>query len=86
VYEEFNRLIRSEGAGKAKFERNVVVERAVAKNIRQHDVEVAITIMLLTEQLTEKITFLPVPMKESINASSRAIAKHAWRHHAPPAS
>jgi hypothetical protein len=53
VFEEFNRTVRSEGAAKAKLEREVIVERAAQRNINRHDVEVAISILLLTKQLTE---------------------------------
>jgi hypothetical protein len=61
MYEEFNRLIRSEGAALALLERGVLVERAVAADITRHDIEVAITISLMTEQLVEKKGFLTRP-------------------------
>jgi hypothetical protein len=60
VYEEFNRLVRSQGGAGAKLERRVLVERA-STNISRHDVEVAITILLLTEQLVEKDKLLSRP-------------------------
>lgn len=54
VFDELNLLTRSEGAGKAMIERNVLVERAAAKAVPRHDVEVAITWLVLAKQLIEK--------------------------------
>jgi hypothetical protein len=54
IYEEFNRLIKSLGGAQARLERRVLVERALSKGIKSIDIEAAITISLLTEQLAEK--------------------------------
>ena len=54
VVAELNALTRSEGAAKAVIQRNVLVERAVAKGIPRHDIQVAITWQLMSDQLVEK--------------------------------
>jgi hypothetical protein len=54
VYSQLNDLVRSVGAASALIERDVVVERAVARNLPRLDVEAAITISILTGQITEK--------------------------------
>jgi hypothetical protein len=54
VFEELNRLLRSEGEARAQIERSVLVERAAAKNIPRHNMEIAITWLVIAEQLTEK--------------------------------
>jgi hypothetical protein len=61
VYEEFNKVIKSEGAAHAKLERSVIVERAASQGIDRHDVQVSITILLLTKQLEEKNKLLSRP-------------------------
>lgn len=54
VFNQMNAIIRSEGAQNAKIERRVIVERAAIIGLPRHDVEAAITIMLLQEILREK--------------------------------
>jgi hypothetical protein len=54
VVSELNALTRSEGAGRALIERNVLVERAVAKGIPPNDIQVAITWQVMSNQLAEK--------------------------------
>lgn len=77
VYNEFNKLIKSQGGGKAKLERDVLVERAIEGSIDRHGVEVAITILLMTGQLEEKNKLLfrpnggiyePLPSEQNRNA------------------
>jgi hypothetical protein len=54
IHSELNASVRAEGARNAKLERSLIVERAVAQGIPQNDIEVAITILVLSGQLTEK--------------------------------
>jgi hypothetical protein len=54
VVSELNANIRTEGVSKAQLERSLIVERAVAKDIPRQDIEVAITILVMSGQLTEK--------------------------------
>jgi hypothetical protein len=55
VFDELNLLLRSEGEARAQIERNVLVERAVAaKGISRHNIEVAITWLVMGKQLAEK--------------------------------
>jgi hypothetical protein len=51
---EFRSLARSLGAARALIERRTLVERAVAQNIPENDIEVAVTILILAERLVEK--------------------------------
>jgi hypothetical protein len=84
IYDEFNRLIKSLGGAQAKLERRVLVERAIAKGIRPNDIEAAITISLLTEQLVEKNGVLvrphggvyePLPSQQAQKARSGRMRK-----------
>jgi hypothetical protein len=61
VVSELNASVRADGIKKAQLGRDVIVERAVAQHIPQHDVEVAITILLISGQLTENAGFLRFP-------------------------
>jgi hypothetical protein len=54
VFLEFNACMRANGVRNAQLERNLIVERAVAKDIPRHDIEGAITMLLMSGQLTEK--------------------------------
>jgi hypothetical protein len=54
VVGELNALARAEGAAKARLQRSVLVERAIAKGISRHDVELAITYQVMANALTEK--------------------------------
>jgi hypothetical protein len=54
VFSELNELVREIGQQNAQLDRKIIVERAAAKSISRHDVEVAITLMVLSEQLNEK--------------------------------
>ena len=54
VASEMNACIRAMGGGAARIQRDVLVERGVAKNIPRLDVEAAITIMIVGEQLVVK--------------------------------
>jgi hypothetical protein len=54
VFLEFNACMRANGVRNAQLERNLIVERAVAKDIPRHDIEVAITMLLMSGQLIEK--------------------------------
>jgi hypothetical protein len=61
VVAELNALARAEGAARALLQRSVMVERAVAKGIPRHDVEVAITYQVMANMLTEKDGILRFP-------------------------
>lgn len=65
VMSQFNHLAREYGAAKARLERSVVVERAATQNIPRHDVQVAITLMVLSEQLIEEAGILRFNRPES---------------------
>jgi hypothetical protein len=54
VVSQLNERVRADGMASARLERQLVVERAAAKNISRHDVEVAITYQILAETLVEK--------------------------------
>jgi hypothetical protein len=61
VIEELNVLARAEGAAQALLQRSVMVERAVAKGLQRHDVEVAITYQVMANMLTEQDGVLRFP-------------------------
>lgn len=54
VVGQLNELVREVGSGKARLDRSVMLDRAQAQSIRRHDVEVAITLMVLSKQLVEE--------------------------------
>jgi hypothetical protein len=54
VVSELNARVRSDGVRNAQLERALVVERAVAKDIPRHDIEVAITYQVMANILSEK--------------------------------
>jgi hypothetical protein len=54
VYSQMNALIKAEGKQNARIDRSVLVDRAVAANIPRVDMEAAITISVMCEQLVEK--------------------------------
>ena len=54
VISELNALARAAGAASALMQRSVMVERAVAKGIPRHDVEVAITYQVMADILVER--------------------------------
>jgi hypothetical protein len=58
VFDELNLRLRSEGEARAEIERSVLVERAVAKRIQRHNIEVAITWLVMAKQLVEKDNML----------------------------
>jgi len=53
VISELNARVRSDGAKHAQLDRSVVVERALAKALRRHDIEAAITYQVMSGVLTE---------------------------------
>jgi hypothetical protein len=84
VASQFNELIRAEGAARARVERSVLVERAVAGGIGRQDVEAALSIMLFTGQLIEKNSLLmrphggsnsPLPSEQQRSAHGSPIAR-----------
>jgi len=54
VIYQLSASVRAEGLDKARLERDLIVERAAAEGIPHHDVEVAITILVMSGQLTRK--------------------------------
>jgi hypothetical protein len=54
VISELQMEVRSKGALHAQLDRNVIVDRAVAAGLSEHDAEVAITVMRMSSHLTEK--------------------------------
>lgn len=54
VVSQLNELAREVGSGRAQLDRSIVIERAVATGLPRHDVEVAITLMVLSGQLLEE--------------------------------
>jgi hypothetical protein len=54
VFDELNLQLRSEGEARAAIERSVLVERGVAKGLSRHDMEVAVTVLVMSNQLAEK--------------------------------
>jgi hypothetical protein len=61
VIAELNALAKAEGAARALLQRSVMVERAVAKGISRHDVQVAITYEVMAGILAEKDGVLRFP-------------------------
>ena len=53
VFSEFNQALRELGAGGAKLERSVLVQRAVDSGLSRNDVEVAITMLIMAEHLVK---------------------------------
>jgi hypothetical protein len=54
VVSALNARVRADGEMKAQIERSLVVENAVARGIPQNEIEAAITIQIMTSELTEK--------------------------------
>jgi len=75
VVAELNALARSEGAANTLLQRSVIVERAVAKGIPRHDIEVAITYQVMADMLTEKDGVLRFPH----NSGARALPSNQLR-------
>lgn len=61
VIAELNVLTRTEGAARALIERTVLVERAIANGIPHHDVELAITYLVMAKLITERDGVLRMP-------------------------
>jgi hypothetical protein len=80
VFDELNLLLRSEGKARAQIERNVLVERAVAKGIPRHNIEVAIIWLVMGKQLVEKDSILRFAhrgaMVRQLPSVTRAIHRH----------
>lgn len=54
VVSELNARVKADGERNARLERSVVVERGLASGIPLNDVELAITYLILADQITEK--------------------------------
>ena len=82
VFDELNLLLRSEGEARTQIERSVLVERAFAKGIQRHNIEVAITWLVMGKQLAEKDGILRffhrgAGMRQSPSAR-RAVHRHVY--------
>jgi hypothetical protein len=53
VVSELNDRVRADGVRNARLERSVIVERGLAKGLRAHDVQLAITYLVFADQITE---------------------------------
>jgi hypothetical protein len=61
VYSQLNYIIRAEGVRNAQIDRRVLVEQAIAQGIRECDVEIAITILVMCNHLSQKDNQLRPP-------------------------
>ena len=82
VYEELNLRLRSEGVARAEIEHSVLVERAAAKGIPRHNMEVAITWLVIAKQLTEKDNIVRFANRganvRQLPSETRSIHKHTY--------
>ena len=80
VFDELNLRLRSEGEARAQIERSVLVERAVAKGIERHNIEVAITWLVMAKQLVEKDSILRFAHRgafaRQLPSATRAMHRH----------
>jgi hypothetical protein len=80
VFDELNLRLRSEGEARAEIERSVLVERAVAKRIQRHNIEVAITWLVMAKQLVEKDNMLRFAHRgatvRQLPSATRGIHRH----------
>ena len=84
VVDALNALTRSEGAARALIERNVLVERAFAKGISRHDVQVAITWQVMSKQLEEKDGILRFANRNGVHGLPSEQMKIHGRPHQKP--
>jgi hypothetical protein len=95
IVSELNDRVRADGARNACLDRNVIVERAVAKEIPWNDIQAAITYQVLAEQLTETsgvlrfpnnggVRPLPSEVLKQLNRDHRTTARNAARAQAYP--
>jgi hypothetical protein len=86
VVAQLNDLSREVGAGRAQLDRRILVDRAQSQSLPRHEVEVAITLMLLSDQLIEKDGVLrfkntqsgqrPLP-SDGLNQAGRTNIRHS---------
>jgi hypothetical protein len=80
VFDELNLRLRSEGEARAEIERSVLVERAVAKRIQRHNIEVVITWLVMAKQLVEKDNMLRFAHRgatvRQLPSATRGIHRH----------
>jgi hypothetical protein len=92
VINELNILAKAEGAAHATLLRDVVVERAVAKGISHHDIQLAITYQVMANILVEKDGVLRFPNGHGVRAlpsvqlrsGPQHIQQKPWRKKAYP--
>jgi hypothetical protein len=58
VVSQLNELVRDVGGRAAWLDRSILVDRAEANGIARHDIEIAITLMILGQQLIEELGVL----------------------------
>lgn len=80
VFNELNLLLRSEGEARAEIERSVLVERAVAKNIQRHNIEIAITWLVMGRQLVEKDSILRFAQRGASVRQLPSVVRAMHRH------
>jgi hypothetical protein len=82
VFDELNLRLRAEGEARAEIERSVLVERAVVKGLQRHDIEVAITWLLIAKQLVEKDSIVRFAHRgvsaRQLPSAARAIHRHEY--------
>lgn len=62
---QLNEMAREVGSGRARLDRSIMLDRAQIHRLRRHDVEVAITLMVLSQQLIEEDGVLRFRMMQS---------------------
>ena len=90
VIAELNVLTRTKGAARALIERTVLVERAIANGIPHHDVELAITYLVMAKLITERDGVLRMPSgvrglpSEQLRAGPNQTFRNPSRERADP--
>jgi hypothetical protein len=81
VVSELNDRVKADGMKNAQIQRNLVVERALAKGISRGDIELAITYQVLADQLTEKDGILRFPHNGGVRQlPSEQLSSLSHRH------
>jgi hypothetical protein len=85
VVGELNLLLRSEGETRAQIEHTVLAERAVTKGIQRHNIEVAITCLVMAKQLAEKDSILRFAQRGAFARQLPSVTRavHRFEHSKP---
>jgi hypothetical protein len=85
VVGELNLLLRSEGETRAQIEHTVLAERAVTKGIQRHNIEVAITCLVMAKQLVEKDSILRFAQRGAFARQLPSVTRavHRFEHSKP---